>query len=191
MKGALKIGIAVALILAVAGFLVVAADGARGRGRMTHCRNNLRKIGEMAHQKLESEIDNPVTGRAFWQEVRSEQFSKLDRKTGKDKWDIRFGGMNPFACPVLGTQPADLSIYADDYAGLERLMSNPSTIDYRGPRSPVSSSSGKPEVLGGDRPGNHPRGSGHVLLIDLSVREIRDALTVQLADEGSAQGLSD
>ena len=191
MKGPLKAVLAVALVAVLAGFLVVAAEGARSRGRMTHCRNNLRKIGEMAHQKVENEIDNPVTGRAFWQEVRTTQFSKVDRKTGKDRWDIRFGGLNPFACPVLGSQPADLTIFAEDYAGLERLMSDPSTIDYRGPKSPVNPASTKPETLGGDRPGNHRNRSSHVLFIDLSVREIRDALVVQV-DTGQADGaLSD
>jgi hypothetical protein len=174
MSGALKLGIAVTLAVAAVGLLFVAAAGARERGRISYCRNNLRKLGEMAFLKLGSEEGSPATGRKFWQEVRVENFTTV--KAGKETWVIRFGGLNPFGCPVRGVQPIDLSELSE--AELERHMSNPGTIDFRGPNlAPGLHSVRMARPLGADLPGNHPNGGGHVLLVDLSVREVREAVS--------------
>jgi hypothetical protein len=184
MKGALKLGIAAAVTAAAGAVLLVAAAGARERGRDTYCRNNLRKLGELAFQNI-APGEPPATGRAFWQEMRVEYFT--DVRNEKVKWIIRFGGLNPFGCPVRGVQPLDLSVLSEEE--LARHMSDMTTIDYRGPRSPADSSSVRPYALGADRPGNHPNGGGHVLLADLRVREIREAVVVKpLRDAAAAEG---
>lgn len=170
----MKLAIAAALAAAAAGLILVAASGARERGRMTYCRNNLRKLGEMGFQMLESEETRALTGRNFWQRVRVEHFTTV--KGGKETWVTRFGGLNPFCCPVRGAQPLDLSVLSEE--GLSRLMSDPATIDYRGPHSPLGESSSRPAAMGGDLEGNHGNGKGHILLVDLTVREVREALKV-------------
>lgn len=175
MSGMLKLGIALAFVAAGAGFLVVAAAGARARGRISYCRNNLRKLGELAFQKVGSGEDRPATGRKFWQEVRVENFTTV--KGGQETWGVRFGGLNPFGCPVRGVQPLDLSALSPEE--LARHMSDPSTIDYRGPHEPPGQSSVRPEALGADRPGNHHDGGGHVLLADFTIRDVRDAIQVK------------
>ena len=184
MKGALKLGIAAAVAAGAGAVLVVAAAGARERGRETYCRNNLRRLGEFAFQKLVSEDRIPDTGRRYWQEIRREQFTTI--KGGQETWVLRFAAANLFACPVRGVQPLDLSGLSQ--GELERVMSDPSTIDYRGPRAPAGSLSVLPYALGADRPGNHPNGGGHVLLADLRVREIREAVVVKpLRDAAAAE----
>jgi hypothetical protein len=178
MKAAAKSILVLVLLLAGAGVLVIWAAGARARGRLSYCRNNLRKLGEMAHQKLVS--GNPVetAGRAFWQEVRVENFSQA--RSEKNEWFIKFGGLNPFGCPVRGVQPLNLGLLSK--AELERHMNDPATIDYRGPAGPPGSPQSGLEVLGADRDGNHPHG-GHVLLLDLSVTEVRRAVVLREAAE--------
>jgi hypothetical protein len=171
----MKLGIAAALAAAAAGLLVVAAAGASERGRLTYCRNNLRKLGEMGFQMLDSEEPRTLTGRTFWQRVRVEHFTTL--KGGRETWVTRFGGLNPFCCPVRAVHPLDLSPLSQEE--LTRLMTDPSTIDYRGPHSPLDESAPRPAAMGGDLEGNHGNGKGHILLIDLTVREVRDALQVQ------------
>lgn len=171
----MKFGIALALAAVAAGFLVIAAQGARQRGRMTYCRNNLRKLGELAYPKMGSDEPITETGRKFWQEVRVEHFTTF--KQGKLVWYTRFGGLNPFGCPVRGAQPLDLSALTPE--DLVRHMSDPSTIDYRGPRAAPGQAPGKPEPVGGDLERNHPGGGGHILLVDLSVVDVRNALQVK------------
>ena len=185
MKGALKLGIAAAVAAGAAGVLVIAAAGARERGRDTYCRNNLRRLGEFAYQKLASRDLIPETGRNYWQVIRFENWT--DVRGDQTKWVLRFGGLNIFGCPVRGVQPLDLSeLSADEYG---RFMSDPNTIDYRGPRTPAGSLSVLPYALGADRPGNHPNGGGHVLLADLRVKEIREAVVIKpLRDATSAEG---
>src|SRR5690349_3492948 len=120
-----KIVIALVLAAVAGAVILVAAAGARDRGRNTYCRNNLRKLGEMAFHKLATDEPRTATGRAFWQEVRAENFTTT--KQGKDLWVVRFGGLNSFGCPVRGVQPLDLSVLEPDaYA---RLMSDATTID--------------------------------------------------------------
>jgi hypothetical protein len=176
-----KLGVGLALAAVAAAFLVVAASGARERGRNTYCRNNLRKLGEMAFPLMGSEEPIAETGRKFWQEVRVENFTTI--KQGKEIWVTRFGGLNPFGCPVRGVQPLDLSGLTPEE--LERHMTDPSTIDYRGPRNPPGLSSVRPETVGGDLEGNHGGGGGHVLLVDLSIREVRNALQVKRFEEAA------
>jgi len=176
MSGWLKLGICLLLAAAGAGFLVVAAAGARERGRVSYCRNNLRMLGWYAFQKLESGEDIAESGRGFWQVIRRENYTTL--KGGVEKWVLHKAGLNPFGCPVRAVQPLDLSELTQEE--LERHMSDPSTIDYRGPRRPQGlSSSRRPVALGVDLPGNHPGGGGHLLLTDLSMRDVRDAVVVK------------
>ncbi|HEY3227010.1 MAG TPA: hypothetical protein VGK61_08470 [Planctomycetota bacterium] len=176
--GALKVGLGFAVAAVVAALLLVAAAGARARGNLSYCRNNLRRLGEMAFQKLGSEEQVEATGRRFWQQIRFEYYSRP--QGGKDVWFIKSGGLNPFGCPVRGVRPLDLSALSAEE--LERHMSDPSTIDYRGPkRAPEGAAPGL-RPLGGDLPGNHPHG-GHVLLIDLSIRDVRDAVKLKDSSE--------
>lgn len=170
----LKIGLALAIAAAAAAVLVVAASGARERGKNTYCRNNLRKLGEMAWDKLEGRNQDSATGRKFWQELRVELWTTV--KGGEKKWFVRFGGLNPFGCPVRAVQPLDLSALSPEE--LDRVMSDPATIDYRGPTQPQGiRSTRRARPLGADLAGNHPHGGGHVLLVDLSVTEVREAIT--------------
>ncbi len=170
----IKIGLALAIAAAAAAVLVVAAAGARERGRNTYCRNNLRKLGEMAWDKLERRDQTSATGRKFWQELRVELFTTV--LGGEKKWFVRFGGLNPFGCPVRAVQPLDLSALSPEE--LDRVMSDPATIDYRGPsQSSGIQSTRMARPVGADLAGNHPHGGGHVLLVDLSVLEVREAIT--------------
>ena len=187
MKGLWKVGAALALVAALAAFLLVAAAGARERGRVSYCRNNLRKLGEMAYQRLVSEELTGATGRAYWQEIREENFTNV--RGGKKTWVRRFGGLNPFGCPVRGVHPLDLSQLSDEE--LERHMSDPSTIDFRGPRLAVGLLSATPYIIGADYAHNHPGGVGHVLLVDHTVREVHDAVTVKPFVGREAESLED
>jgi hypothetical protein len=189
MKGIWKLGAALALAAAAAAFLLIAASGARDRGRTTYCRNNLRKIGEMAYQRLVAEELTEATGRAYWQEIREENFTNL--RGGKKTWVMRFGGLNPFGCPVRGVQPLDLSLLSAEE--LERHMSDPMTIDYRGPRLAAGMLSATPYILGADFDRNHPGGGGHVLLVNHTVREIHAAVGVKkfLDEPRAGESLSD
>lgn len=151
MGGAAKIvGAAVAAAAAVS-LLLVLAVRARQRGLMSHCRNNLRHLGGIAVRNAEL-LDASCSGRAFWQRVR-----EVEYRTVKGEW--RPLRPDPFVCPVWGrtpSRPGDLS-----------------SIDYRGPKKPRErlEEIPKDEPLGADRAGNHPDG-GHVLFLDLSVREM-------------------
>src|SRR5262245_17115380 len=187
MKGLWKVGAALALVAAVAAFLLVAAAGARERGRITYCRNNLRKLGEMSYQRLLAEEQTDATGRTYWQEIREENFTNL--RGGKKTWVRRFGGLNPFACPVRGVQPLDLSQLSDEE--LARHMSDPSTIDYRGPRQAVGLQTATPCIIGADYAHNHPGGAGHVLLVDRTVREVHEAVTVRPFAGSEAESLEE
>jgi len=184
-----KFGIGIVLAAVAGAVLLVAAAGARDRGRNTYCRNNLRKLGEMAHDQLRSQDERTAVGRAFWQEVRVEKFTTT--RQGKSTWVVRFGGLNPFGCPVRGVQPLDLSELTPEE--LARIMSDPTTIDYRGPKMPGGSPASKLEVIGGDLEGNHPVGGGHVLFIDSSISQVRDAVEVKPVGEapGASSNLSE
>lgn len=173
--------LAVAVGAAVAAALIfVLAYGARQRGRMTHCRNNLRMLGQLAHQKLAAGETSESAGRDFWQELRVEHCSRIRPRESRVEWFVKFGGLNPFGCPVRGAHPDDLAEYQQrDGAGFEKLMSDPATIDYQGPEGRVDPEGGGRRQLGADAPGNHPDGTGHVLHVDLSVQEVEKALDVK------------
>ncbi|MBI2932355.1 MAG: hypothetical protein HYY16_11955 [Planctomycetes bacterium] len=160
----LKLGVGSAAIGVLAAILVVLAVGARLKGKLSHCRNNMRYLGVLARKELMSAPDQPPEerGRAFWQWVREQQYHNPRDQT----WVLK-GALNPFGCPVRGRAPLDLtSLSRQEYA---KIMSDPSTIDYRGPKSLPDPLEGN-VMLGADREGNHPSG-GHVLMADLSVSE--------------------
>ncbi|MBI4566620.1 MAG: hypothetical protein HY716_18235 [Planctomycetes bacterium] len=181
MISCFKLGALIVTGAGVLALLVILASGARARGKLTYCRNNLRFLGQLAHQQLPSGVDESgaevhLTGRAFWQAVRRDHFTRSNPRLGKREWIVRFGGMNPFGCPVRGAQPLDLSRLKP--SELEAHMSDPETIDYLGPRRPIEAPPPGFLILGADRRGNHPRG-GHILRVDLSIDDLRDAVNVQ------------
>lgn len=144
---------------------------------MAHCRNNLRQLGVRAHANFLMNYDQilEIHGREFWQLVRVYDYQ--GSRPGEWKKDGR--RLNPFGCPVLGIQPDDFAKLDD--AAFAKLMSDPSTIDYRGPSS-WPEAPGR-MVLGADREGNHPSG-GHVLLGDFSVQKSDHASII--SDDWSA-----
>lgn len=151
MSGAVKVLIAAAAAVAAAAILLVLAADARRRARVSHCRNNLRHLGCVAARNG-SLLDPSRTGRAFWQAVR-----EVEYRTVKGDWKPM--NPDPFVCPVYGRTPS--------------RPQDPASIDYRGPRKGRDrfEDTPKDEPLGADRPGNHASG-GHVLYLDLSVREM-------------------
>jgi hypothetical protein len=151
MSGTLKILAAAAVAVAAAALLTVFYAGARHRALVSHCRNNLRHLGCIAARNG-TLLDPALKGRAFWQAVR-----EVEYKTVKGDWKPL--KPDPFLCPVYGkthSQPQD-----------------PAAIDFRGPKKVRErfEETPKDEPLGADRPGNHADG-GHVLYLDLSVREL-------------------
>ncbi|MFN3485450.1 MAG: hypothetical protein ACK44W_08220 [Planctomycetota bacterium] len=147
-KGAVAVAVA-GLALAV---LLVLAAGARHRGRLAHCRNNLRHLGGLAVRNW-ALLDPARTGRDFWQQVREAQYRDV-----RGRWQPIHP--DPFVCPVLGTTAS--------------RPDAPETIDYLGPRAVREQAKDTPpgEPIGADRPGNHPGGGGHVLRLDTSTGEV-------------------
>ncbi len=151
MSGLVRLLVAAAAMLAAGAVFLALYVNARHRARVSHCRNNLRHLGGVAARNAPL-LDPSRSGRAFWQGVR-----ELEYRTVRGEW--RPMNPDPFVCPVLGTtvsRPED-----------------PASIDYRGPvkvRERFEETL-KDEPAGADRPGNHPDG-GHVLYLDLSVREV-------------------
>lgn len=135
--------------------LLVLYAGARQRGRLAHCRNNLRHLGGMAVRNW-GILDPGRPGREFWQQVREAQYRDV-----RGNWQPL--DPDPFVCPVLGTT--------------ESKPQSSRHIDYLGPAAvpeqPKDLPRGAP--LGADRPGNHPSG-GHVLRLDTSVDDLRPAV---------------
>lgn len=139
--------------------MLVAYHGARVRGRMTHCRNNLRYLGERGIELLrESWLGSPEAGqvrqgggRRFWKLVR-------DVKLRGKKLDL-----SPFACPfVMG-----------DRTPLEEGPLPLEAITYRGPAADPFSHSGAEFPLGADRPEDHHGRPIHVLLVKLKQEHSR------------------
>ena len=161
----LLVGIAAAVVLAAT--LMALTWRARAEGRLSYCRNNLRHLGELAHAQFAANYESIPTqgGRAFWQAIRDFRYFDSRNKS----W--RREPLNPFGCPVRGVSPLDLASLSPE--DLAKYMSDPSTIDYRGPSSfPEEPSK---VVLGADRDGNH-RSGGHVLLADFSILKTSEAL---------------
>jgi hypothetical protein len=134
-------GISVIFVLGVA--MAFAWTGARHRGQLSHCRNNLQWLGELAKQTLTEASLNPdlsdfeelknARGRAFWQVVWKIKLSKKPRE------------LSPFACPFIH-ENIPLS-------GTEELKLD--QIDYRGPAFNPFDSTKEFVALGADRIDNH------------------------------------
>jgi len=180
-RGLLKLVVALAAAVVIGAVLVMLTWRARAEGRLSHCRNNLRHLGELAHAQFAANYESvpDAGGRAFWQVVR--EFNYFDARNRS--WIKK--PLNPFGCPVRGAAPPDLAEL--DPQALARYMSDPATIDYRGPAA------FPPEpariALGADREGNHPRG-GHVLTADFTILRTSEALDVS-TDWSKAAGLRD
>lgn len=168
----MRLALGAALAVAAAGLMVVLYVGASQRGKLSHCRNNLRQLGGLAAANWPA--DPAPTGRAFWQSVRVDTF-QFQGGTRKGSWKPPYEGLpaipravpqDPFLCPVLG-----------------RTVTRPDSaehIDFLGPRGVGETPKApRPEPLGADRPGNH-RSGGHVLRLDGSVERVEPIL--ELAD---------
>ncbi len=175
-RALVKLSAGAGVLVVLAAVLLVLVVNARHRGRLSYCRNNLRCLGMLAHSNLMSAPDDPPEerGRAFWQWIRERTCYSRPTK----RWSLKWAGLNPFGCPVRGAAHLDLStLPGPEY---ERVMSDPATIDYRGPAQLATPVQGR-LVLGADREGNHPRG-GHVLFVDLSVTA-RQEKSIQVGDD--------
>lgn len=152
MGGRAKTAVAAAALAAALAVLLVLAVGARHRGRLAYCRNNLRHLGGLAVRNW-ALLDAERGGRAFWQQVREAQYRDV-----RGRWQPIHP--DPFVCPVLGTT--------------ESHPDSPEAIDYLGPREIREQAKDMPsgQPLGADRPGNHPGGGGHVLRLDTSAEEV-------------------
>jgi hypothetical protein len=168
----LKLGAAALAAVVLGALLVVLVVNARQKGRLSHCRNNLRRLGTIIHKERLNLVEEPPEGRgrAFWQEFRESEYYNAGRKEWRKK-----GELNPFGCPVRGVAPASFLEMSD--ADFARHMTDPTTIDYRGPKAWPTSPSG-PLLLASDRDGNHPSG-GHVMFADLSVVKADGAVSVR------------
>ncbi len=169
-KGIAKLLTSLAVMFVLLAILGVLAVNARQRGRESHCRNNLRRLGGMIHGDRLNILDEPPSerGREFWQAYRRREYYNEARKT----W-LRRGELNPFSCPVLGRGPESLSPSSLSDDAFVKFMADLSTIDYRGPKELKSGRI----VLGADREGNHVSG-GFVLHLDLSVAKGDEAVDV-------------
>lgn len=150
MPGVAKVVLGLAALGVAAAIFIVLFFEARERALSAHCRNNLRHLGGIAKRNW-SLLDPGRTGRNFWQTVR-----ELEYRTIKGEWrPIR---PDPFVCPVYGRTRTNLT--------------DPTAIDYRGPKSISEGTDGPPrdQPIGADRPGNHGSG-GNVLLFDGSTAE--------------------
>lgn len=153
MRSTWKLLLSVGILIAAVAILVVLWSSARHRGRLSHCRNNLRLLGQLTVLNWQ-DLDPERTGRDFWQAVREARY-----KTTRGEW-LRYPEHDPALCPVYGRTVSD----RDD----------PKAIDYRGPKEVRDElrETPKTEPIGADRPGNHPDGGIHVLRLDTSVEEV-------------------
>ena len=151
MNPLVKLALGLVVIVGALSLLAVLYVGARERGKVSHCRNNLRHLGILAVINWQ-EIAPEETGRRFWQGVRVVKY-----RNTRGQW--KYPDYDPFICPVLNRTSTN--------------MEDSSAIDYRGPRTirEFLRDTPKEEPIGADRPGNHPGGGGHVLRIDTSVDE--------------------
>lgn len=156
----LKLGLMAAAIVVFGSFIVVAYSGARNRGLQTHCKNNLRFLGERAVEVIREAYLNPyrpeyvqitngeARGRQFWMAVHEVKL----RNKGRD--------LSPYECP-----------FARQVGGLARDESlRVDRIDYRGPNGNAT----KYDIftpLACDRADNHPDGTINVLMLKVSVEK--------------------
>jgi len=118
-------------------------SSARHRGQLSHCRNNLQWLGELAKQTLTEASLNPdltdfeelknARGRDFWRVVWKIKLSKKPRE------------ISPFACPLVHENVA--------LSGSEELKVD--QIDYRGPAYNPFDTTKDYVALGADRIENH------------------------------------
>lgn len=150
MSGPVKLLLGLAATAILASVLVALFVGARRRALSSHCRNNLRHLGQIAARNWEI-LEPDRTGRRFWQTVREREYRKVD-----GTW--KSIDPDPFVCPLFGKSVSQ--------------RTDPGSIDYRGPREVPEDwrTLPKNQPIGADRPGNHPDG-GNVLLLDGSVSE--------------------
>ncbi len=164
-RAVLKISLSLVVVGVLAAILVVLFVSARHRGKLHHCRNNLRFLGQIA-QANQPLIDPERRGRAFWQEIREFQFKDV-----RGKWQPI--DPDPFVCPVFGKTASD--------------RESPEAIDYRGPNyNPTKFEENRP--IAADREGNHPD-SGLMLFYDTSVKNI--PFRIERADGAATKWLSD
>lgn len=155
------------IILILAAVMVSAVIHARSRAKMLYCQNNLRCLGQLAQQMVDTAKINPgdelMRGRKFWQQCRE----NFDRDND-GKWKVR--PEDPYVCPVLGTTKSD-------YGNVE-------TIDYRGPKLDPTTYK-KDQIFAADRASNHQHNGGiNVLTVDLAVFEGWKGIEVAPLKEG-------
>ena len=160
MRASWKLLLSVGVIIAAIALLIVLWSSARHRGRLSHCRNNLRLLGQLTVLNWQ-DLDPERTGRDFWQAVREARYM-----TTRGEW-LRYPDHDPVLCPVYGRTVTN--------------RQDPQAIDYLGPKEVREElrDTPKTEPMGADRPGNHPDGSGHVLWLDTSVEEVLPVLDLR------------
>lgn len=194
----LKVFGGVAVVAAMASFLVVALTGARHRAHLTHCRNNLRRLGEDAAYLMEKEESmmrlrlqewsreqgrtEPVAlrGRHFWQAVRLVVYRQKfpDKRVG-----YKYVGVDMFDCPLNG-------LVAANWDSLD-------TIDYRGPAEEllpghVEAGRVSNREIAADRDGNHGAGQGgYALFLSMEIRDRYPELVDLRIEEDAGAGTSD
>ena len=154
-RGIVKVLIVTGATVVAASFLLVAFHGARVRGRTTHCRNNLRYLGERTIELLREERLNEESpgaargvGQAFWRRLAE---VKLKGK----KLDV-----SPFACPFVA-------------GDLVPFDGGPSfVVTYRGPGKDPLANEGE-FALGADGENDHEGRPIHVLVVKLEAARKR------------------
>lgn len=141
--------------------MAFAWTGARHRGQLSHCRNNLQWLGELAKQALTEASLNPelpdfeelkkARGREFWRVVWKIKLSKKPRE------------LSPFACPFVH-ENVPLS-------GTEDLAID--HIDYRGPAYDPFECTTEFMPLGADRQNNHDADEMMVVFIRAETKKRR------------------
>lgn len=190
-NGLVKAILGLAVLAVMAAVLVVSLRDAKRRATLTHCRNNLRKLGELAIKypdldgprwdslcrDYEATFGRPCDfasdGRGLWQRIKILGFARKKRETpDSDRVSMSFNlePMNMFDCPVNGPNAAPVeSIESIDYRGPTRskllvpVVPSPFPIRRRFQYDV--------EPFASDRPGNHADGRVYVLYMDLTVSD--------------------
>ena len=111
MRKLLVCAVGAVVLLAI---MILVYQSARLRGRLQHCKNNLRQLGYLAHMNKDNfDMDPEWRGRRYWHGLM-----ELRYKNVKGDWILKLEP-NPFVCPVHGQS---------DYNG-----DDPEKIDYLGP----------------------------------------------------------
>jgi hypothetical protein len=189
----IKIAAIVAVIVAMGSFLAVGLAQARRRADLTHCRNNLRRLGEDVNVYLERHptmirkviadweerkgqaVKLEKRGRGFWQAVRLVLYSTKRPREGAI--DYKPVPLDMFDCPVNGTGARD--------------WDDPETIEYRAPAEDFPPAKLEEwnfkQPFAADRIGNHgPHEPGYALFLSLEVRQGRPEVSVDRVDSETA-----